>query len=51
MWSMGVIVYVTLSGQFPFEDDQNILEQLINIDLFPKETWNKISLNGSIKFI
>lgn len=49
MWSMGVIIYVCLSGQFPFDDDQNIQEQLVNIDLFPEETWKNISSNGKFK--
>ena len=49
MWSMGVIIYVCLSGEFPFDEDQNIQEQLVNIDLFPDVTWKKISLNGKFK--
>lgn len=49
MWSMGVIIYVCLSGQFPFDDEKNIQEQLVNIDLFPDETWKNISLNGKFK--
>ena len=47
MWSMGVIVYVTLSGTFPFEDDRDIYEQVINSNfMFPADPWESISADG-----
>ena len=45
---MGVIVYVSLSGLFPFVDDQNIQEQLMDTNsLFPLDTWATVSQDGS----
>ena len=32
LWSVGVIIYVSLSGQFPFHEDKNFLN-LLNINL------------------
>jgi serine/threonine protein kinase len=44
MWSMGVIVYVSLSGVFPFEEDRDIYEQIRNSNfMFPSDPWNEIS--------
>jgi serine/threonine protein kinase len=53
MWSMGVIVYVSLSGTFPFEEDRDIYEQIMNSDLmYPPEPWNSISQDGySISYV
>ena len=49
MWSMGVIVYVSLSGTFPFDDDRDIYEQLMNTEfLFPQDTWEGISPDGKV---
>jgi len=48
MWSMGVIVYVSLSGTFPFEEDRDIYEQVMNSDfMYPPEPWDSISQDGS----
>ncbi len=53
-WSLGVIIYVSLSGQFPFEEDRDIYEQILNSKfMFPKDKWKNISSNGinlSFKF-
>jgi serine/threonine-protein kinase Chk2 len=44
MWSMGVIMYVSLCGQFPFEDDEDIESQLNEFKyMFPNEIWSDIS--------
>jgi hypothetical protein len=40
MWSIGVIVYVTLSGTFPFNDGEEIAEQIQNATfMFPPDLW------------
>ena len=50
MWSMGVIVYVSLSGTFPFEEDRDIYEQIMNSNfMFPADPWETISTDGLIK--
>ncbi|VDK53145.1 unnamed protein product [Anisakis simplex] len=44
MWSVGVIIYVTLSGTFPFNDGEEISEQIQNAAfMFPAEPWKQIS--------
>ncbi|TKR93004.1 hypothetical protein L596_007541 [Steinernema carpocapsae] len=46
MWSVGVVIYVTLSGTFPFSDNdlQNIETMLKNSNaLFPTQHWGEIS--------
>ena len=30
MWSLGVVLYILLSGQFPFLDDENLFHQIQN---------------------
>ena len=36
MWSVGVIIYVSLSGTFPFNEDEDILDQIQNAEfMFP----------------
>lgn len=40
MWSIGVIIYVTLSGTFPFNDGEEIAEQIQNATfMFPPDLW------------
>lgn len=52
MWSMGVILYVSLSGTFPFEEDIDIVEQLMNFNfMFPEEPWGAVSLDGNKNLI
>ena len=49
MWSVGVIIYVSLSGTFPFNEDEDILDQIQNAEfMFPDTPWREISKNGSI---
>ncbi|CAI4233034.1 unnamed protein product [Auanema sp. JU1783] len=44
MWSVGVIIYVTLSGTFPFNEGDEIASQIQNADfMFPTDPWNDIS--------
>lgn len=47
MWSVGVIVYVSLSGTFPFNEDEDINEQIQNAAfMYPPNPWNEISSDG-----
>ncbi|EJD76622.1 CAMK/PKD protein kinase [Loa loa] len=44
MWSVGVIVYVSLSGTFPFNEDEDINDQIQNADfMFPMNPWCEIT--------
>uniref|UniRef100_A0A7E4VPD2 protein kinase C n=1 Tax=Panagrellus redivivus TaxID=6233 RepID=A0A7E4VPD2_PANRE len=44
VWAMGVIIYVSLSGTFPFNDGEEISEQIQNAAfMFPPEGWKGIS--------
>ena len=47
MWSVGVIIYVSLSGTFPFNDEEDIVDQIQNADfMFPDNPWKEISNSG-----
>jgi serine/threonine protein kinase len=47
MWSVGVIVYVSLSGTFPFNEDEDINEQIQNAGfMYPANPWKEISSDG-----
>ncbi|CAF2490237.1 unnamed protein product [Rotaria sp. Silwood2] len=44
MWSCGVIIYVSLSGTFPFNEDEEIEDQIRNANfMFPTNPWQDIS--------
>uniref|UniRef100_A0A914H2P8 Protein kinase domain-containing protein n=1 Tax=Globodera rostochiensis TaxID=31243 RepID=A0A914H2P8_GLORO len=44
MWSIGVIIYVTLSGSFPFNETEPIIERNIRPEfLFPANPWKEIA--------
>uniref|UniRef100_A0AAY3ZZV4 Serine/threonine-protein kinase n=1 Tax=Denticeps clupeoides TaxID=299321 RepID=A0AAY3ZZV4_9TELE len=44
MWSVGVIVYVSLSGTFPFNEDEDIHDQIQNAAfMYPANPWKKVS--------
>jgi len=44
MWSTGVIIYVSLSGTFPFNEDEDINEQIQNASfMYPPNPWKEIS--------
>lgn len=47
MWSLGVIMYVSLSGTFPFNEEEEIQHQITNATfMYPQPTWTFISLEG-----
>lgn len=49
MWSVGVIVYVSLSGTFPFNEDEDINDQIQNAAfMYPRNPWKEISHDGII---
>ena len=44
MWSLGVILYVSISGNFPFLEDEDVFEQVKHANFFyPKAHWAKVS--------
>jgi len=48
MWSVGVIVYVSLSGTFPFNEDEDINDQIQNAAfMYPRNPWKEISHDGT----
>lgn len=52
MWSVGVIVYVSLSGTFPFNEDEDINDQIQNAAfMYPPTPWKDISTEGKQKRI
>ncbi|KAM9709000.1 serine/threonine-protein kinase D1 [Menidia menidia] len=47
MWSVGVIIYVSLSGTFPFNEDEDINDQIQNAAfMYPAHPWKKVSLEA-----
>lgn len=47
MWSVGVIIYVSLSGTFPFNEDEDINDQIQNAAfMYPPNPWKEISEEG-----
>ena len=47
MWSVGVIMYVSLSGTFPFNEDEDIKDQIQNAAfMYPACPWSCISSGG-----
>uniref|UniRef100_A0A8C2PVQ5 Protein kinase D1 n=1 Tax=Cyprinus carpio TaxID=7962 RepID=A0A8C2PVQ5_CYPCA len=44
MWSVGVIVYVSLSGTFPFNEDVDIHDQIQNAAfMYPPNPWKTVT--------
>lgn len=44
MWSVGVIIYVSLSGTFPFNEEEDINDQIENAAfMYPANPWSSIS--------
>uniref|UniRef100_A0AAY5ERN4 protein kinase C n=1 Tax=Electrophorus electricus TaxID=8005 RepID=A0AAY5ERN4_ELEEL len=47
MWAVGVILYVSLSGTFPFNEDEDINQQITNAAfMYPRQPWSLISLEA-----
>ncbi|CAL8325871.1 unnamed protein product [Lota lota] len=45
MWSVGVVAYVSLSGTFPFNEDEDVSQQITNASfMYPRQPWSTISL-------
>lgn len=50
MWSVGVIMYVSLSGTFPFNEDEDINDQIHNAAfMYPPNPWKQISSDGNLE--
>lgn len=48
MWSVGVIIYVSLSGTFPFNEDEDINDQIQNAAfMYPPTPWKEISTEAT----
>ncbi|ROL42781.1 Serine/threonine-protein kinase D3 [Anabarilius grahami] len=48
MWSVGVIIYVSLSGTFPFNEDEDINDQIQNAAfMYPPTPWKEISADAT----
>ena len=44
MWAIGVVIFVSLTGYFPFHEDTDILPQLKNIPkLFEEEIFSQVT--------
>ncbi|EDO41241.1 predicted protein, partial [Nematostella vectensis] len=44
MWSVGVVIYVSLSGTFPFNEEEDIQDQIHNAAfMYPPDPWQEIS--------
>lgn len=43
MWAVGVIVYVSLSGTFPFSDEDALPERINDAFLYPNNLWYEVS--------
>uniref|UniRef100_A0A8C7VV32 Protein kinase D4 n=1 Tax=Oncorhynchus mykiss TaxID=8022 RepID=A0A8C7VV32_ONCMY len=47
MWAVGVVLYVSLSGTFPFNEDEDIRQQITNASfMYPRLPWSNISLEA-----
>ena len=47
MWSTGVIIYVSLSGQFPFNETMELEDQIKNAQfMYPDNPWKEISFSA-----
>nr|XP_002131681.1 serine/threonine-protein kinase D1 [Ciona intestinalis] len=47
MWSVGVIIYVSLSGTFPFNEDEDINQQIQNAAfMYPPNPWSEMGTDS-----
>ena len=47
MWSVGVVLYVGLSGTFPFNKEEGVQDQIHNAAfMYPQDPWLEISVNA-----
>ncbi|XP_045068626.1 serine/threonine-protein kinase D3-like isoform X1 [Coregonus clupeaformis] len=47
MWAVGVVLYVSLSGTFPLNEDEDIGQQITNATfMYPRLPWSNISLEA-----
>ncbi|KAJ8281827.1 hypothetical protein COCON_G00043460 [Conger conger] len=47
MWAVGVVLYVSLSGTFPFNEEEDIGQQITNAAfMYPRQTWAPISVQA-----
>ncbi|XP_028840800.1 protein kinase D4 isoform X2 [Denticeps clupeoides] len=47
MWAVGVILYVSLSGTFPFNEDEDVAQQITNAAfMYPRQLWSLVSLEA-----
>ena len=47
MWSVGVVLYISLSGTFPFNEEEDIQDQIHNAAfMYPQDPWLEILVNA-----
>ncbi|KAL5258731.1 hypothetical protein ACHWQZ_G009257 [Mnemiopsis leidyi] len=47
VWAAGVVLYVTLSGTFPFNEDEDICDQINNASfMYPSNPWKQITTDA-----
>ncbi|KAJ8246785.1 hypothetical protein GJAV_G00255380 [Gymnothorax javanicus] len=47
MWAVGVVLYVSLSGTFPFNEDEDITQQITNAAfMYPRHIWASVSVKA-----
>ena len=47
MWSVGIIIYVSLAGVFPFNENEDLADQIKHPHfMFPAQPWSLISKNA-----
>ena len=52
MWSVGVVIYLCLSGTFPIDERKNIKDQIEDTEsMYPQNQWKIISPGGEGKIV
>ncbi len=47
---MGVIIFICLSGTFPFDEDEIVVEETLKNLFFDEDNlWKTISIDGKLK--